>query len=295
MTDAPAWTWEEPFGWFALDPHERDWAGTPIFNDLLAEHYEQAAAEGPPSPDGEQKPGGLMPGPIISRSVWGARYADGFANVPLPATEVWLHHSATTAPGENATLEQDVLAVRVLEKVGQTRFGGGISYTFVIPPSGRIFEGHSVDRRGAHTAGHNTVGRAICLAGNYDVRNPSTSQVDSVRWLLARGKLLGWWTRQVLAGGHRDVKSTACPGGLAYRSIPSMNVAWVDPSRAVTLRRGDSGEDVRALQAMLPPITVDGDFGALTEAAVKAFQLHAGLVADGIAGPKTLGALGLSL
>lgn len=56
------------------------------------------------------------------------------------------------------------------------------------------------------------------------------------------------------------------------------------------LRKGDRGEDVRALQAALG-IKPDGDFGPMTEEAVRLFQADQGLTADGIAGPKTMHAL----
>lgn len=56
------------------------------------------------------------------------------------------------------------------------------------------------------------------------------------------------------------------------------------------MRTGVSGPDVAELQRLLK-ITVDGDFGPLTEQAVRAFQGSAGLKVDGEAGPKTLAAL----
>lgn len=58
---------------------------------------------------------------------------------------------------------------------------------------------------------------------------------------------------------------------------------------------GSRGLAVRNLQAALKlagfAVTVDGDFGEQTERAVAAFQRRAGLVDDGVAGPKTLAAL----
>jgi peptidoglycan hydrolase-like protein with peptidoglycan-binding domain len=57
------------------------------------------------------------------------------------------------------------------------------------------------------------------------------------------------------------------------------------------VKRGDNIFPVRSLQDLLRarnhPVAVDGIFGPLTEAAVKAFQQSNGLAADGIVGPQT--------
>ena len=64
-----------------------------------------------------------------------------------------------------------------------------------------------------------------------------------------------------------------------------------------TLRRGDMGEDVRLLQETLNKlgarIEVDGNYGRGTLAAVSDFQRNKGLDTDGVAGPRTLRALGV--
>ena len=56
-------------------------------------------------------------------------------------------------------------------------------------------------------------------------------------------------------------------------------------------RRGDSGHPVKTLQHLLvehgADLDVDGIFGPITEAAVRAFQQDEALAVDGIAGPKT--------
>ena len=59
---------------------------------------------------------------------------------------------------------------------------------------------------------------------------------------------------------------------------------------------GDSGQDVAQLQAKLSalgynPGAADGDFGADTTAAVKAFQRDRGLEDDGVVGPATFRAI----
>jgi peptidoglycan hydrolase-like protein with peptidoglycan-binding domain len=67
-----------------------------------------------------------------------------------------------------------------------------------------------------------------------------------------------------------------------------------------TCRLGDSGENVREVQATLraagyknstgkKPLVVDGDFGANTDKRVRQYQKDHGLVVDGIVGPQTAG------
>lgn len=58
------------------------------------------------------------------------------------------------------------------------------------------------------------------------------------------------------------------------------------------LQRGDRGEDVRTLQVWLSThwranLLADGILGAITEAALKRFQVASGLDPDGVVGPET--------
>ncbi len=61
------------------------------------------------------------------------------------------------------------------------------------------------------------------------------------------------------------------------------------------VRRDDKAHPVPSLQYLLrergQTVTVDGDFGPRTEAAVRAFQEERGLGVDGIVGPRTWSAL----
>jgi peptidoglycan hydrolase-like protein with peptidoglycan-binding domain len=85
----------------------------------------------------------------------------------------------------------------------------------------------------------------------------------------------------------------------AQTEMPSPQEPQGEKPRPVshpTLCRGDAGENVSDLQARLntalqadsfPTLDVDGEFGRLTETAVKAYQFGSGLAADGICGPAT--------
>lgn len=70
-------------------------------------------------------------------------------------------------------------------------------------------------------------------------------------------------------------------------------------STAVLSKFGSRGEEVRQIQTKLKSLgyysgSVDGVFGSATRNAVQSFQKVKGLTVDGVAGPKTLSALGIS-
>lgn len=74
-------------------------------------------------------------------------------------------------------------------------------------------------------------------------------------------------------------------GGICYTSF-------------ATSKFGSSGEEVRQIQSKLKSWgfysgSIDGVYGSQTVEAVKAFQKKNGLTADGVAGEKTLSALGI--
>ena len=68
------------------------------------------------------------------------------------------------------------------------------------------------------------------------------------------------------------------------------------PVPTTTLRRGSKGPEVKWVQTKLNKwkpgtVDVDGDYGAKTVAAVRSYQEKKGLIADGIAGTKTIAKL----
>lgn len=188
---------------------------------------------------------------VIPRSVWQPRYDNGVEVIGIgewlaAGKELWLHHSITNPFGPDATLEQDCQHMRDFEAIGEARFGSGISYTWVVMPSGRVFEGHSIDRQGTHTYQRNNRSRAICLAGNYDVNALPTRMIESVALLLRE---LG----ATLDGGHRDVYATACPGRFAYPRIGEINTLATSGTPIGGAKPKITGEDTMFLKILDGP------------------------------------------
>lgn len=158
---------------------------------------------------------------LVSRSQWGARLRLG-PPMRLPVSEAWLHHSVTR-------LTYDPIAdMRAIERVGEQRFGR-FSYSYAYHrPSRSVLVGAG-DTVGAHTGGRNSRSLGVVLIGNYDNEALDDAAVADLaelfRWLVDTGRLRpGTYP----TGGHRDLKSTACPGGRAYARLDDIRNAEVD-------------------------------------------------------------------
>ncbi|GAB4209901.1 MAG: N-acetylmuramoyl-L-alanine amidase [Roseiflexaceae bacterium] len=119
-------------------------------------------------------------------------------------------------------------------------------------------------------------------------RGDSGERVKTVQYLLrSRSYTL---TADGLFGSGTE---SAVKSFQTSRSLTSDGIVGAQTWEALitTVRRGDSGEAVRAVQSQLASkgysVTVDGAFGAGTETAVKSFQTSRGLTSDGVVGPDT--------
>lgn len=82
--------------------------------------------------------------------------------------------------------------------------------------------------------------------------------------------------------------------------LVAINGFTANPAVETLSRYGSSGKEVTAIQKALKErglfkVGVTGYYGQVTQTAVKKFQKQKGLSADGIAGPATLRALGISV
>lgn len=234
---------------------------------------------------------------IIQRETWGSAYRDGVGNRSIGDLEKFLHHSVTAHLSEDALFAHECAQMRVIEQIGQQRFKAGMSYTFVGFPSGRIYEGVTINRISYHSGGgRNTRGAGICLAGNYQKYRLGNKLINSLAELLVLGVQQSWWKHAKIDAGHRDFKSTSCPGKFAYAEIGTIN------SRAYVLSKGGGGggqtggdDGVRAQMKILASGgfykgAIDGVPGPMFHQAVRDYQAnqeYPDLVVDGYWGPYT--------
>src|SRR3546814_17909318 len=96
---------------------------------------------------------------LLPRASWSPRHDDGDLTLIGLAEAVAVHHTTTHAEG--ATPEAEREHMRVLEAIGEERFGTGLSYNTLVFPSGRAYPGVSFPRPGPPPAGHHSTPRSL--------------------------------------------------------------------------------------------------------------------------------------
>lgn len=155
------------------------------------------------------------PPTIVSRIEWGAEPPDPSLDKeagPEIFNTVVVHHSAML-PTEGP---RDIQYVHM-----HRRSFLDIGYHFVIDREGRIYEGRSLTRHGAHVSGHNAGTLGIVLTGNYEILEPMPIQRMRLKGLIQT--LQRQYPITHLAG-HGDFApgKTLCPGKNLEPLLPAL-------------------------------------------------------------------------
>jgi len=249
---------------------------------------------------------------IRPRADWGSRGIWGYVRQSdRKRTKVVVHHSVTNLAGK--TPEQQVKEEEDIHySLRNTKHYGSIAYNFVVSDDGQAWEGMSWENvTVANWWGDDTI--AICVAGNYQpgvpnvaTLEPNGAQLTAVADIIYEGVKLGWIAPNPEIMGHRQAGKTSCPGDnlftkldwvgvalykiLTERGNPDPNIIPPFATTATVLKLGSRGNAVKDLQNILngfskANLTVDGDFGPATVAAVKTYQTALKVTADGVWGP----------
>lgn len=175
-----------------------------------------------------------------------------------------LHHFA----GSGFTVDQ-------LHQMHLNQGWSGIGYHFYIRQDGSIHRGRPENTIGAHAKGANADSIGICHEGNYEVEEtmPEAQKQASI-WLLEQ---LHTKYGNISVVGHRDVMATACPG----RNFPFEEI--------VNGQVSQQADPQSTPEPQPEPILVQqyDEWVARLQNELNV-QFGAGLVVDGIAGPRTL-------
>lgn len=220
-----------------------------------------AASDGTPT---------VVPMPaIITRAQWGAG-AGTSCSAPTSqpkALGVVIHH---TAGSNTYTAAQAAGLVRSYQAYHVKGHGWcDIGYNFLVDRFGRVYEGRKGGMLKQVRAAHSGVdavnqwATGISMMGNFETVAPSDAMksavVRLVGWRLKffgaapKGTYVAGGKRYNVITGHRDVKSTACPGKYAY--------AWIGQVGGLRDRVASYLSKAKSAAGSPPPVTYPAPTG----------------------------------
>ncbi|RZC39317.1 Amidase 2 domain containing protein, partial [Asbolus verrucosus] len=155
---------------------------------------------------------------IISRSEWNARRAktsDILDVIPPPFVVV--HHSEGSECSNVRSCKSQVKGIQNFHM--NSNGWKDIAYNFLIGGDGSVYEGRGWEGFGIHCPKYNGNSIGICLLGNFMNKLPPTKQLDALKDLIACAKEKNYIASDYKLIGHRQGKSTDCPGDELFKEI----------------------------------------------------------------------------
>jgi hypothetical protein len=178
--------------------------------------------------------------PVNSRESWGAK-ARRCASSHSPR-RITIHHTESSNVSKLSVQAQ----LRSIQSYHQgTRGWCDIGYHYLISRDGRIWQGRPPNLLGSHAGGANTGNLGIALIGSYDDNTPPAAQLDAAAALVrALTDAHGIPLDSGNVKGHRDHKSTSCPGARLY-SLLSNVIAQAQGTTTLPPQNPPSSDSVR--------------------------------------------------
>jgi hypothetical protein len=238
---------------------------------------------------------------IVTRSAWGARAPKYINRGHLKEKSTGHWNGPTVTIGGKLEWNHDRCAglVRGIQNFHMDSRGwADIAYNFVICPHGTIYEGRGLNiYNGANgtNSGNRSSHAIMWLSGQ---NNPFT-EAERVAFRNCVKYIADSTNAPNAAIGHRDHKSTECPGDARYNWIrQGMHAHGPAPSlpppviNQPILKLGSKGPAVERVQRIIRDkaggdCEVDGTFGNQTRRRVRDLQRFFGLKDDGIVGKDT--------
>jgi hypothetical protein len=146
---------------------------------------------------------------INSRSTWGAR-ASRCSSSLGKVYRMAIHHTETPT---NDTLSTAARLRQIQSYHMDVRGWCDIGYHYLVSRDGRIWEGRPQALLGSHAGGANTGNIGIAIIGDHDVTPVTDLEASTVATLIRQlADRHGLATTRGVVKGHRQYKSTSCPG-----------------------------------------------------------------------------------
>jgi hypothetical protein len=154
----------------------------------------------------------------------------GFRGTPRaeakPDAECFVHHTGSELRGTAAECFRALDAYAINVK----GYSGGLDYDVLVHYDPTLDVVTVGEGRGpymsAATLDRNEQGEAVCIVGNFEVRQPHPAEIEGVALGIKYGIDNGWIARDAQILGHRDNPAhpgaTACPGRHLYAHLPAI-------------------------------------------------------------------------
>jgi hypothetical protein len=163
----------------------------------------------------------------LTAAEWGGTWDGTPRAEAMPDPELYVHHV-----GGSAWMGEDAVAVfqQLNAYAKNTKNYQFLDYDILVHYSRAgdlvtIAEGRGAWRSAA-TLDRNEEGEAVCLCGNFELRDPLAAEIEGVALAIKWGIGKGWIAKDAKILGHRDnpahPNATSCPGKFLYAQLPAI-------------------------------------------------------------------------
>ena len=163
-----------------------------------------------------------------SRQKWHARPVIASRMKLMNGVErITVHHEGNPQPNFAVSPKDVEKAINKIQKVHfKVLRAGDIAYHYIIDRAGRVWQGRDIRYQGAHAKHNNRHNIGIMCLGNFELQEPSGLQVASLE-ALCRSLMQGYSIPPEKLYGHRELKSTACPGRNLFPYVKKIRATCV--------------------------------------------------------------------
>ncbi|KAJ8920327.1 hypothetical protein NQ315_011989 [Exocentrus adspersus] len=154
---------------------------------------------------------------IVNRTRWDGRLPVAVDYAIIPIKFVVIHHTVTPECTSETSCSSMVRSIQNFHM--DTLEFQDIGYNFLVGGDGKVYEGASWHKVGAHTRGYNSRSLGLAFIGNFSNKTPSDAQLKAAKDFLECAMELGELDKNYQLFGARQVSATESPGAKLFNEI----------------------------------------------------------------------------